>query len=279
MIIFPTFEALSDEPVFDPSEVLNACPSPDQNGRPGVISLNHLGKREQLRFYGLKHPQSVRPPVIFLDGDMMGGSRFNNTLEVSADYGRTSPASLQRDAEQIGLASKRSFINLARPGIFGSSGDHAQRRREREVAVVNEAIDQLAKASGWTQIDLCGYSGGGHLVAALLARRWDVRRAVIASGVVAVRQRINERGWSADATGYTDFVDPIDLVGDIPLQTLKEIVVMTDPDDARVSLAVQTAYSNALKQVGLPVEQRFVTAADDYHHDLRLAAILCALTD
>ena len=65
-------------------------------------------------------------------------------------------------------------------------------------------------------ISLAGLSGGGHLVAAVLARRVDVDCAVIAAGNVAVRQRLREmESGGADVTGFTDFVDPIDSVLDV----------------------------------------------------------------
>jgi poly(3-hydroxybutyrate) depolymerase len=39
---------------------------------------------------------------------------------------------------------------------------------------VDKAIDLLKNSFGWSIIDLSGLSGGGHLVAALMARRNDV---------------------------------------------------------------------------------------------------------
>ena len=58
----------------------------------------------------------------------------------------------------------------------------------------NEAVNRLKEAFGWHHVNLAGLSGGGHLVAALIARRMDVGLAVIASGNVAVAQRNQERG-------------------------------------------------------------------------------------
>jgi poly(3-hydroxybutyrate) depolymerase len=85
-------------------------------------------------------------------------------------YTRLSPATMQREAEQYAAASGRTFVNLARPGVFGSTGHHLQRRREREVALVDRALNRLKELFGWSRIDLAGMSGGGHLVGALLAQ-------------------------------------------------------------------------------------------------------------
>ncbi len=52
-------------------------------------------------------------------------------------YPQLSPAMMQAEAEQYAAAAGRTFINLARPGVYGSSGDHMQRRREREVRLID----------------------------------------------------------------------------------------------------------------------------------------------
>ena len=183
---------------------------------------------------------------------------------------------MQAEAEQFAVSLARPFVNLARPGVFGSSGKHFERRREREVALIDAALDQLREALGWSRIDLAGQSGGGHLVAALMARRRDIDRAVIASGNVAVRRRNQLRGTAADATGYADFVDPIDLVAAVAQHPPRQVIVLTDPQDAVVPAECQAAYVRALRGAGVAVEQRFVAALDPRRHGLRLAALLAA---
>jgi poly(3-hydroxybutyrate) depolymerase len=120
-----------------------------------------------------------------------------------------SPIVVQAEAMQFAELFQRPFINMARPGVYGSSGDHQQRRREREVALIDAALDQLKTTFGWDCIDIAGQSGGGYLVATLIARRSDIRRAVIASGGVAIRMRNQEFVREIDATGYSDFIDPL----------------------------------------------------------------------
>jgi len=52
-----------------------------------------------------------------------------------------------------------------------SPGDHHQRWREREFALVNGALDKLEEAFGWSRLNFAGQSGGGHLVGMLPACR------------------------------------------------------------------------------------------------------------
>ena len=120
-------------------------------------------------------------------------------------YVATTAYDVQALAEQFSASFLRPYIHLARPGILGSSGHHLDRRRPREIALVDTALTRLKAHFGWRRLNLVGQSGGGHLVAALIARRDDIGCAVITSGNTAVAQRNRENGWTADITGHTDF--------------------------------------------------------------------------
>lgn len=219
--------------------------------------------------------------MIFLEGDVVRVAQPRTEppiWQVGRSYQRLTPTLMQREVEQLAGATARTFINLARPGTYGSSGHHLERRRPREVALIDGAIDALKTRFGWTRIDLAGFSGGGHLVGALLARRNDVGCAVIASGNVAVRQRGLARGLPNDVTGFADFVDPIDHVAEIGRRSPRRILILTDPADRVVEGRFQNAFASALKSAGVTVEQRAVRASDPAHHDLRLAALLAGLS-
>lgn len=274
--------AFASEPSFLPTDVLNgtvatpgACPDT------GRIWVEIDGRGECLRFHGAMPAGSRQSPVIFLDGDVVqqgGRTVTGETIwSVPSYYTQLSPSIMQSEAEQYAAVTQRGVINLARPGIYGSSGNHLERRRKREVDLVDAALDQLKRRFGWSMISLAGQSGGGHLVAAVLALRTDVDCAVIASGNVAVRQRLREWGLTADVTGFTDFVDPIDRVHDVARHPPRSVIILTDPMDTVVSASSQGAYLAALRDAGVHVEQRHVTARDAAHHLLRIPAILAAL--
>jgi dienelactone hydrolase len=274
--------AFASEPSFLASDVLNgtiatpgACPNA------GRIWVEIDGRGECLRFYGAMPAGARRSPVIFLEGDVVqrrDRSAAGETIwEVPSYYTQLGPAIMQAEAEQYAAATQRGFINLARPGIYGSSGNHLERRRKREVDLVDAALDHLKQRFGWSVISLAGLSGGGHLVAAMLARRTDVDCAVIASGNVAVRQRLREWNLAADVTGFTDFIDPIDGVSEVTRHPPRSLIVLTDALDKVVSASSQAAYVTALRNAGANVEQRFVAARDPGHHLLRAPAIIAAL--
>ena len=217
MVDFIPSHALQGEASFNSDDVLGGVqPHPEWRHQAGRIWVEVGGRAESIRFYGALCADRKRAPLIYLEGDVMGrGNKATGPISVGAWYSRLSPLSVQAEAEQFTIAFDRPFINLARPDVFGSSGNHGERRREREVALIDAALDCLKARFGWAHLHLAGQSGGGHLVAALVARRSDVGCAVIASGNVAVRRRNLMRGMAADATGYDDFVDPIELVSEV----------------------------------------------------------------
>jgi len=264
-------------PAFHGDAVLSGVPftEADCDGL-GRLRVEVDGSPDCLRFYGDIGTSRLNP-VVFLEGDVVTRDGDGVGWRVIDIYTQLSPDLLQSEAAQYAAASTRTFINLARPGVFGSTGHHLQRRREREVALVDRALDRLKEQFGWNRIDLAGQSGGGHLVAALLGRRTDIDHAVIASGAVAVRERLRERGLTFDVTGYADFVDPIDLVPLVASHPPAKVVLLTDPQDRVNPATTQTAYFEALRRHGINAEQRWVMAVGPDHHRLRLAAIIAAL--
>jgi dienelactone hydrolase len=276
VIDWPRLAELSSEP-FSNDDAVNGVGAPgDCSDGPGCIRVEVDGQTDLLAFYGVAPDGAHSDPVIFLRGDAI--ELNDGVLAANAFYRMTSPHDVQALCEQYTAIFGRPFVHLARPGILGSSGRHTDRRRPREVALVDAALSRLKQRFGWRHLNIVGQSGGGHLVAALIARRDDIDCAVIASGNTAVAQRNREYGWPADITGHADFLDPIDHVGDVARHPPRKVIVLTDPQDARVSASVQTAYVDALRGVGVEVDHRFLPAAGKLRHDLQTAGVLAAFT-
>jgi dienelactone hydrolase len=276
MIRFPHLTDLSTNP-FSGAEVIQGIEvtASDSDG-PGRVRVEVDGKPDVLAFYGAAPEDASADPVIFLRGDAVE-ERAGEITAVEA-YAATTAYDVQAVSEQMCASFARPFVHLARPGILGSTGRHLDRRRPREVALIDAALTRLKAHFRWSRLNLVGQSGGGYLVAALIARRADIGCAVISSGNTAVAKRNRENGWAADATGHTDFFDPIDHVADVARHPPEKIIVLTDPHDRRVSASVQTAYVEALRRAGVAVDNRFMSAAGKLHHDLQLAGILAAFT-
>ncbi|HTR88040.1 MAG TPA: hypothetical protein VMI56_26390 [Reyranella sp.] len=270
---------LADQPTtfFSGDDVLTGVIAEAHHGDgPGRIAVEVDGRRDVLAFYGACPAGCTADPVIFLRGDAV--EKRDTGLVANEWYRATTAHDVQAQAEQFAAIFGRPYLHLARPGILGSSGNHLDRRRPREVALVDAGLSRLKAAFGWRSLNLVGQSGGGHLVAAIIARRSDVDCAVITSGNTAVARRNRENGWATDITGHADFLDPIDHVADVARHPPRKVIVLTDPRDARVSASVQTAYVEALRGAGVAVDHRLLPAAGAIRHDLQLAGILAAFT-
>jgi pimeloyl-ACP methyl ester carboxylesterase len=274
-VSYPSLSELAAEPLFSAEDVLTGVDaSSTATDGPGRLRIDLDGKPDILRFYG-GAPEGCRAdPVIFLRGDVL--RLTPDGLIVTDAYAGFGPHQQQLWAQEIAIAYGRPFLHLARPGICGSSGDHRDRRCAREVALIDLALDRLKEAFGWRRLTLAGHSGGGHLVGVLMARRSDIDCAVISSGNVAVRLRNQLAGWDRDITGHDDFVDPIDHVEQVARHPPRNIIVLTDRRDRAVRWEVQAAYVEALRAAGVTVEQRFLEALDDNHHQLWFAALVAA---
>lgn len=140
-----------------------------------------------IRYYaaGLRPPGAPNPiAAIWLNGDVLGPSG-KNADKRQKGFGPAVMIAQERELfGQYGVPS----IFLARPGTYGSSGKHyTMRGRPIEATVVNAALDAIVKRYKIESLSLGGHSGGGTLVAELLARRSDLRCAVISSGASAYR--------------------------------------------------------------------------------------------
>lgn len=195
------------------------------------------------------------PAVVYLHGD--DPVRVEAGTGAEAEMARALQAAARRWATALG----RPYILLARPGVFGSTGDHAMRRSPREVALVDAALDRIKARHGLKRLVLAGMSGGGHLVAALLPRRADISCAVVTSGVVAVQMRARLRGWPA--TGRADAVDPMDEVGLLARRIAPgkgpRVFIVGDPADRNTPFAAQRAYYRALRRHGI---EAYIAVAD-----------------
>lgn len=171
------------------------------------------------------------------------------TVEV-AWYRDNEPGILKSRAEREFRTYGLPYIRFSRPGVYGSSGDHKKRRRPREIEIIDAALDRLKERHGIKSFVFSGQSGGGHVIGSLLSMRSDIRCAVIASGSLAVRMRLQLAGWNADSTGYNDFFDPIDHVAEIPDDPHRRIFIIGDPRDETIPFSVQYAYYKALRKAG-----------------------------
>lgn len=238
------------------------------------------GQGDCIRYYAGRLDAGPHPrAMVFLHGDRIGGTRARNNLQSLSNYTKTSPDDLQRQAGRWAQSVGMPYIFLARPGTYGSSGDHTQRRRPREVAVVAAAFDAIAVKHQIARFGISGQSGGGLLAAAMLAARNDIDCAALSSAGSSIRSRMVALNLRVDTTGYFDSVDTSELVGKIRKSPLPRIFIIGDPRDKTVPHSSQLDYHAKLQAVGQAPVRIDGKAKDQNHHSLdehgRVASIMC----
>lgn len=216
-----------------------------------------------------------REALVYFQGD-----RLAKRTMLGA-YDQDSPDILQAEVNARAREARRPYLFLARPGTYGSSGKHTERRRPREGLLVDAALQAIKTRHTIGTFHLAGQSGGGGLVATMVNMRQDIGCAIVASGAVSVFLRARLIGLGdKDATGFTDSYDPVDHVGEIVRQPGLRLLVLSDRRDQTVPYESQEHYVTQLRKAGLPVAHLSLTAVGSMHHDLsvhaKAAMIWCA---
>ncbi|GAB6058606.1 hypothetical protein JCM31598_17230 [Desulfonatronum parangueonense] len=184
---------------------------------------------------------------------------------------------------QEGYAARQSrragvpVVVVARPGTYGSSGDHRQRRQPEEYISLNAALDRIKDRYGIESFVLLGHSGGATAAAALLTMgRTDVRCAVLSSGAFSLLARAallrRNEGRSPrpglDTTGLADPYDPLDHVQHVAHDPHRLIIILGNPEDRITPFAFQQAFADALENAGHRVHVHVHPAREPSFHNL-----------
>ena len=108
------------------------------------------GPAECIRFWvaGFTAGTLVPRVLVYFPPDQMA---FD---QPDAAYVKRNPKVMQSLVDGMQARAGVPFILLSRPGIFGSSGEHKQRRRELESRLMSVALDEIkitAEKSAWIE--------------------------------------------------------------------------------------------------------------------------------
>src|SRR5262245_59329910 len=260
--------SLEKEP-FSASDLLNGkkITQAECEALPSAVWVVAEGQRECIRYFHAAARTGGSEVIISLSEDMV---LINGRGEVKPYdyYVKATPAQVQNEARTRSWTLGLPYLLLARPGTYGSSGEHSKRRTPGEISIISAALDAIKARHGYTRFHLIGWSTGGHSAAALMAQRTDLGCVALSSALLSVRGWLAEYGRNEDWTGNKKPIDPIALVDQITARPDLRIFVVTDPDDMVISARLQTAYVKRLAAAKLPVRQIFIAASDASAHVL-----------
>lgn len=181
-------------------------------------------------------------------------------------------------AQTILRQSELPTLIIARPGTYGSSGNHYRRRQAEEFLALNAAVDAIKTRYGIQRFILSGHSGGATAASALLTYgRRDIDCAVLTSGAWGLLERAErmrkERGEASapelDGTGLANPWDPLDHIEGIAADPNRLILVIGNPQDRNTPFDLQTRFAQALRDHGHQVKQLERPAVAPEYHDLQ----------
>jgi D-alanyl-D-alanine carboxypeptidase/dienelactone hydrolase len=243
--------------------------------------VNAAGPGECIRYYGSGLQHRANPLVmVYFSGDVLLRNA-DGQRSVVPSYGKQSPSSITEEMTEWSEAAGVPAIFLARPGLFGSSGDHNKRRQNREIELMQHAISLLKDRYQIQSFIFAGHSGGGQIVAGLLNKRDDIRAAVISSGLVSVKQVTDYWEFRRNIPGRLlydsrEFYDPIDHLKNVAKSDRPDVYVISDPEDQTIPFFTQLRYVRRLKTTGFDPHHIFAHAPDPSHHLLSNYAKIAA---
>ena len=183
----------------------------------------------------------------------------------------------RRQAQAILRKTGLPTVIIARPGTYGSSGNHYRRRQPEEFLAINAAVDAIKTRYGIQHFILSGHSGGATAASALLARgRRDIDCAVLTSGAWGLLERAQrmrqQRGEAPapalDGTGLPNPWDPLEHINGVATDPRRLILVIGNPQDRNTPFDLQARYARALSEQGHQVQLLERPAAPPEYHDL-----------
>jgi|LNFM01.1.fsa_nt_gb hypothetical protein len=237
------------------------------------------GRGECIAIHATSGFATAEQVVLYFEGD------------VPSDFARR-PARLRQhlDAMRRLLKSKAQtyklpFALVARPGTFGSTGNHADRRMLREHLVMAAVVRGLIERNGYSAVTLAGQSGGATLVAAMLTRGMEgVKCATPASGGYDLSAMLD---WHARRQGVSSLhrEHPASIAGDLNVMDRldgvvvdpeRRIFVIGDPADRVTPFAQQKRFAEQMARRGHHAVMLSAKGTGADRHGLTVASLTAA---
>lgn len=243
---------------------------------PDRVFVRHRLGTECIAYFVTSGRQTQRQAVIYLHGDI---PREQSSAEEQAKTILDHRRGLQKFAEAYeGLP----FVWIARPGILGSSGNHGERRRPKEVMSINAAIDAIKQRMNLDRVVLVGQSGGSMVAASMMTLgRTDVSCAVLGSGnLMVVDWLIGMSAKSGKRLSRDELqrrvYDPSLNTSGIAADHGRRIFVIGDPEDQRTPFPMQQGFASLVEARGHHVKVVPIKGAGPERHGSSYLALPAA---
>jgi len=237
-----------------------------------AVWSRYRGGRDCIRYFAGGNLDHAPLAMIFLRGDRRGWIR-RDPATIPRNSARAQQAYAAHLSERFGLP----VILVARPGTFGSSGNHFHRRQAAEFLALDGALDEIRARYQIGRFILVGQSGGATAAAALLTLgRTDISCAVLTSGAYDLLKRAEflrkQNGYPSrpgqDTTGLPHPYDPLEHVKGIASDEARLITIIGSPEDRLTPFRYQREFADAVRAQGHRVRLLEHAAPPPFHHSL-----------
>lgn len=239
------------------------------NSTPDAVWVEHHLGSECIRYYPSHDVPGAKVAALFFHGDRLDGNQV-------IAYGDNHADKLRQLADTMAKVHRVPYIFVARPGVYGSSGRHNERRTLKEYLSLDAAVDAIKARYGFERVHLGGQSGGAATVGALLTLgRTDIACAVASSGPFDALARAHDiadrggRSWNGcDVTGRCDAYNVTDHASSVARSATRRIFLIGDPIDANTEFKYQQAFAGKLQALGHDVTLTPANGLGPMHHGL-----------
>ena len=277
----PVVAAAAAPEVFSPEDLLagRTLSRSECKAMPDAVWVEHSHGTECIRYFASKGVDGAPLAVFWFHGDRLDGRK------VLAAYSDNSVPAQRALAARNAALNGVPWIGIARPGAYGSSGDHGARRQPKEFHTLNAAVEAIKLRYGISRVVLAGHGGGAAVVGALLTLgRTDVDCAITASGTYAIIERAERLRASSgsiprgvDLTGFANPYEPIDRVDGIRPDRKRRLFIIGDPSDTNTYFDLQRKFAERVHASGHQVSLvETNNGLGTRHHDLTRVAFKAA---
>jgi pimeloyl-ACP methyl ester carboxylesterase len=228
------------------------------------VWVSDKGNGYCIRYFKNKIEPKAGIAVVIFQGDFVG-SIWKNGKPIKPKY------EVNYDGKPLFEATRalttrsttNSLIFVSRLGTLGSSGDHKQKFKPVESRVINSALDQIKQRHGLSGFVLVGHSGGALLVANLLAKRSDIKCAVMNSGAHDAHKYAEDSGF--DSRVWAVWENPVDSIASLKPSATQYYVMAGLGDQVRPP-AYQEMFADALSMKSANVHYLLVRKRGDPHN-------------
>ena len=162
---------------------------------------------------------------------------------------------------------------MALPGIFGSEGATHEHGSVESIESLNDAVTQLKQLYGSDRVNIGAVSVTGTTVSALLTKRQDIKNMILGSTRFNTKDSMKNQKWSTNYLGIKSPYSPIDHVEEIKSDSLRNILIISDPRDRVVPNIYSRQFVQKLRDKHINVTLEEVNIDTEDHHETTLWVI------